>query len=155
MARKRTNGRFTKSTRRRTNRKPKTNLTNLAVSALVANSVSKNVAGINIRDFLFAGTQFSDLHESGWNYINSAADGRNAYNSIVTLSEIFRGTQGSVGRTSPGTQMMDNLKANWLPLTVGVIGIPIAAKVGMKLIRKPIILPLNRAIKSIGLDVKV
>ena len=132
------------------------NLTNLAVSALVANSVSKNVAGINIRDFLFAGTQFSDLHESGWNYINSAADGRNAYNSIVTLSEIFRGTQGGNGdRTPPGTQLMDNLKANWLPLTVGVIGIPIAAKVGMKLIRKPIILPLNRAIKGLGLDVKV
>ena len=131
------------------------NLTNLAVSALVANSVTNNVAGVNIRDFLFAGTQFSDLHESGWNYGSRTGDPNNAYNSIVTLSEIFRNSQGAAGRTSPATQLMNNLKANWLPLAVGVIGIPIAAKVGMKLIRKPIILPLNRAIKGIGLDVKV
>ena len=126
-------------------------MTNLAVSALVANSVSKNVAGLNIRDFLFAGTAFSDRHESGWDY--GASDG--SYNSQITLSEIFRGSQGGYNRTTPAAQLMDNLKANWLPLAVGVIGIPIAAKVGLKLIRKPIILPLNRAIKSIGLDVKV
>ena len=50
---------------------------------------------------------------------------------------------------------MDNIKANWLPLMVGVVGIPIIAKVATKLIRKPIILPANRMLKSVGLDVKV
>jgi len=130
------------------------NLTNLAVSALVANSVSNNVAGVGIRDFLFAGTQFSELHESGWNYAASG-DGRNDYNSIVTLNELFRGSQGSTGRTPPATQLMDNLKANWLPLMVGVIGIPIVAKVITKVTRKSIGLPLNRMLKSTGLDVKV
>ena len=130
------------------------NLTNLAVSALVANSVSNNVAGVGIRDFLFAGTQFSDLHESGWNYAASG-EGRNDYNSIITLNELFRGSQGSTGRTHPATQLMDNLKANWLPLTIAVIGIPAIAKVATKVLRKPLLLPLNRAIKGVGLDVKV
>ena len=51
--------------------------------------------------------------------------------------------------------LMDNIKKNWLPLMVGVVGIPVAVKVGMKLIRKPIILPANRMLKSVGLDVKV
>ena len=32
-------------------------------------------------------------------------------------------------------------------LVVGVVGIPIAANVAMKLIRKPIILPANRMLK--------
>ena len=51
--------------------------------------------------------------------------------------------------------MTANAKKNALPLLVGVIGIPIAAQVVMKLIRKPVILPLNRMIRSTGLDVKV
>jgi hypothetical protein len=50
---------------------------------------------------------------------------------------------------------MENIKANWLPLMVGVVGIPVVAKVATKLIRKPIILPANRMLKSVGLDVKV
>ena len=121
----------------------------------VANSVSQNVAGVNLRDFIFAGTQFSDLHASGWNYANSAADGRNAYNSIITLSEIFRNSQGGAGRTSPFAQMTTNLKANVVPLAVGVIGIPIIAKVATKLLRKPMLTPMNRMLKMTGLDVKV
>ena len=147
------------------------NLVNAAVSLAVANSVTRNVAGVNLRDFLFAGTQFSDLHESGWNYINSAADGRNNYNSIITLSEIFRNSQGGAGRSKPFTQMTENLKANWLPLTVGVIGIPMAAKVATKLpagifipagftiakklLGKSILRPARKMIKATGLEVTV
>jgi hypothetical protein len=147
MARKRTNGRFTKSTRRRRT-KPKTNLTNLAVSALVANSVTQNVAGIGIYDFLFAGSDFSSTLSTG--YLSGGAN----HKEIVTLRELLSGSQRGTG-ISLSDALMDNLKANWLSLAVGVIGIPIAAKVAMKLIRKPIILPANRMLKSVGLDVKV
>ena len=151
MARKRTNGRFTKSTRRRT-WKPKTNLTNLAVSALVANSVSNNVAGLGIYDFLTAGTSLNTGRgASGW-----SARG-DQFNNIITLQELLSGAQSqSSGSGQPISEaFMENIKANWLPLMVGVVGIPIAVKVGMKLIRKPIILPANRMLKSVGLDVKV
>jgi len=49
-ARRNKSGRFTKSTRRRRS-KPKTNLANLAVSALVANSITTNQFNSNIIDF--------------------------------------------------------------------------------------------------------
>jgi hypothetical protein len=157
MARRksRKSGRFTKSTR--TRRKSKLNIVNAAVSLAVANSVSQNVAGVNLRDFIFAGTQFSELHASGWNYADSAADGRNPYNAIITLNEIFRNRQGGKpgDRTSPFAQMTTNLKANIIPLTMGVIGIPIIAKVATKLLRKPMLTPMNRMLKMTGLDVKV
>lgn len=131
--------------------KPKTNLTNLAVSALVANSVSNNVAGIGIWDFLTAGTSLNTRGASGW-----ASKGDN-FNKIITLQEVLMGNQTS-SRMDGGAiteVFMENIKANWLPLMVGVVGIPVAVKVATKLIRKPIILPANRMLKSVGLDVKV
>jgi hypothetical protein len=123
----------------------------------VANSITQNVANANLRDFLFAGTKLSDMHMTGWNYQDGS--GRNNYNSIVTLSEIFRNTQGTASgghdRPKPVAQMVDNLKENWIGLAVGVVGIPMVAKVATKLMRKPLLTPLNKAIKMTGLDVKV
>jgi hypothetical protein len=123
----------------------------LAVSALVANSVSNNVAGIGIWDFLTAGTSMSARGASGW------ATRGDQFNNIITLQEILSGEQRqTTGSGQPISEaFMENIKANWLPLMVGVVGIPIAAKVATKLIRKPIILPANRMLKSVGLDVKV
>ena len=40
-------------------------------------------------------------------------------------------------------------------IMIGVVGIPVAANVAMKLIRKPVILPANRMLKNVGLDVKI
>ena len=40
-------------------------------------------------------------------------------------------------------------------MAVSVVLIPVAAKTITKLIRKPVILPANRMLKSVGLDVKV
>ena len=124
------------------------NLTNLAVSALVANSVSQNVAGIDLYNFLFAGSGFSQAINTGH------MSGGGNHKEIVTLRELFSGSQVGTG-ISVSDALMDNLKANWLSLAVGVIGIPIAANVAMKLIRKPIILPANRMLKNVGLEVKI
>ena len=143
-----------KSKKPRSRSKPKLNLIDTGVSLLIANSVSQNVAGVGIRDFLFAGTQYSSLHSSGWNYAASG-DGRNNYNKIITLNEIFRGSQGGTDRTSPTVQLMGNLKENWLPLTVAVVGIPMAAKVAKKALRAPVLTPMNRMLKMSGLGVKV
>jgi len=88
---------------------------------------------------------------SGW-----ASRGDN-FNKIITLQEVLMGNQTS-SRMDGGAiteVFMENIKANWLPLMVGVVGIPVAVKVATKLIRKPIILPANRMLKSVGLDVKV
>ena len=147
-ARKNRRGQYKKSTRTR-RKKPKTNLTNIGVSLLVANAVSKNIAGIGAWDFFTAGTSLNPSRGmSGW-----AVSG-DPHRNMVTLREILAGEQTS-GQTIPEA-FMGNIKANWLPLTVAVIGIPIVANVATKLLRKPLILPANRMLKSIGVkDVKV
>jgi len=48
-----------------------------------------------------------------------------------------------------------NIEANWVPMLAGVVLIPVAARTLTKLIRKPVILPANRMLKTVGLDVKV
>ena len=107
------------------------------------------MAGIGLKDFILAGSEFSDVYKSG--YQNSG----DPFNSIITLREVLSGSQGAANRATPLAAMTANAKKNALPLLVGVIGIPIAAQVVTKLIRKPVILPLNRMIRSTGLDVKV
>ncbi len=60
----------------------------------------------------------------------------------------------SYGDTFANT-IRSNLEANWVSMVAGVVLIPIVAKSVSKLIRKPVILPANRMLKSAGLDVKV
>ena len=147
MARQRKSGRFTKSTRRRTNRKPKTNLTNLAVSALVASQITQGMFNTNLVQFLTGNT--GDAPFGG--------DGA----SVISLPELlgvgnvkFGGNYGP-GRTLQ-SELSRNFKANWAMMALGVVGIPIVAGVISKVIRKPVILPANRMLKSIGLkDVKI
>ena len=136
----------------RSRSKPKLNLIDTGVSLLIANSVSTNVTGLNLRDFLFAGTSFSSTDERGFNQTN-----RN-WNNNVTLMEIFGGSQlmATKGRTeTPGQQMMENAKANAVPLAIAVIGIPMIAKVSKKFLRAPILTPVNKMLKMSGLGVKV
>jgi hypothetical protein len=136
----------------RSRSKPKLNLIDTGVSLLIANSVSTNVTGLNLRDFLFAGTGLSSTDERGFNSTN-----RN-WNNNVTLMEIFGGSQlmASQGRTeTPGQQLVMNAKANAIPLMVAVIGIPIVAKVSKKFLRAPILTPVNKMLKMSGLGVKV
>jgi len=124
------------------------NLVNTAVSLAVANSVSQNLAGLNLRDFLFAGTGFSDKLSSGWEQTGDP------HNRQITLMEVLQGSQIRHG-DSIGKALSTNLKNNAVPLAFAVIGIPVIAKVATKVLRKPILTPMNRMIKMTGLDVKV
>jgi len=124
------------------------NLVNTAVSLAVANSVSQNVMGLNLRDFILAGTKYSDSNISGWQQTGDP------HNRQITLTELFRGNQ-KYHTDSITKGIVENVKSNALPLAVGVIGIPIIAKVATKVLRKPILTPMNRMIKMTGLDVKV
>ena len=146
MARSRKNGRFTKTTRRRRS-KPKTNLTNIAVSALVANSITTGLFNANIMDFITG--------RRDGKYI-PGADG--SYR--LTIPELLGAGVGGIGGNYSGDAnlqnvLMRNFKANWLSMAAGVVLIPVIAKTATKLIRKPVILPANRMLKSVGLDVKV
>ena len=128
--------------------KPKTNLTNLAVSALVANAVSTNVTGAGLIEF------FTSKDGGGSSF-------------VVTLPELIDGIRGGTGGVygptaatygidqTPQAVMMRNLKKNAVPLAISIIAIPAIAKVATKVLRKPMILPANRMLKASGLDVKM
>jgi len=145
--RNRKNGRFSKTTRRRRS-KPKTNLTNIAVSALVANSITQGAFNANLLDF-FTG-KMDGVYKAG-------VDG----SWRMTLPELLgvSSRQGFGGTYGAGidfqSALMKNLKDNGVKMAAGVILIPVVAKTATKLIRKPVILPANRMLKSVGLDVKV
>ena len=104
--------------------------------------------GLNLRDFLFAGTSFSDSNSSGFKVSGDP------HNRQITLKELFSGEQHRHADTIMEA-VTSNLKGNWLQLTAGVVGIPILVNTVSKLVRKPIILPMNRMLKKSGIDVKV
>ena len=134
-------GRYTKSTRRRS--KPKTNLTGLAVSGLVANSITQGMFNSNLIDF-FTG-RMDGVFKAG-------ADG----SVRLTLPELLGvGSAKFGGNYASGydlqSVLMKNFKDNWAQIAMGVIFIPVAANVIQKVIRKPVILPANRMLKQVGL----
>ena len=126
------------------------NLSNIAVSALVANAVTQNVANAGLIEFFT-----SDDKGSGGSSFR------------ITLPELIDGLRGGTGGVygptaskygidqTPQAVLMHNLRKNWVPLTVSVIAIPAIAKVATKVLRKPMILPANRMLKATGLDVKM
>jgi len=148
--RSRKNGRFTKSTSRRRRSKPKTNLTNLAISALVANQITQGAFHSNIADF------FTGRRDGVY-----AAGGDGSYR--LTLPEII-GLSGSggVGGTFTagsgltfGKVVSANLRADGMRMIASAVLSLIAAQAMTKVLKKPVINPLNKALKMTGLDVKV
>jgi len=122
-------------------------LTNLAVSALVANSITEGAFNSNIIDF-FTGKRDGVF----------VAGGDGSYR--LTLPELLGlGKGGFGGNYSTGldfrTVMASNLKKNGMSMLASAIFIPMVAKVVTKTLRKPVLTPMNRALKMTGLDVKV
>jgi hypothetical protein len=146
MARSRKNGRFAKTTRRRRS-KPKTNLSNVAQSFIIANAISQGATKNGLVEF------FTSTH-GGHSYELTARE---------LLNFAMGGTGGIYGPTAAGSGidatpqavMLHNIKQNW-PMMVGTaILVPVGFNVAKKLLRKPVILPANRMLKSVGLDVKL
>jgi len=79
----------------------------------------------------------------------------------ITLPELLGAGPGGIGGTYASNvggfmgAVSHNFKSNWMPMAVAVLGIPIAAKVATKVLRKPVLNPANKLIKMTGLDVKL
>jgi len=79
----------------------------------------------------------------------------------ITLPELFGAGPGGIGGNYSSHvggfmgAVSRNFKSNLLPMAVAVIGIPIAAKVATKVLRKPVLTPANKLLKMTGLDVKL
>jgi len=93
----------------------------------------------------------------GWGKNNFAG----SHTTSITLPDLFErmisgGNTGMVNSNFPNIQdsIKDNLTREGAMMVAQIIGYPILFGVAMKVLRKPVILPLNRTLKNIGLDVK-
>ena len=127
--------------------KPKTNLADLAVSGLVANAITQGAFNANLMDF-FTGNRDGKF----------MAGGDGSYR--LTLPELLGiGKSNFGGNYSAGITLTDvmkaNIKKNGVSMAAQTILIPVVAKSLTKVLRKPVLNPINKAIKMTGLDVKV
>ena len=128
--------------------KPKLNLLNTAQTLLVANAVTTSVFGANVMDFVTGRRDgvFDANRDGGLRITLPELAGFSA--NGFSASKIG-GSYGNVG--SFGNAVSQNIAANLTPLIVGVVGIPIAFKVGKQLAGKTLINPMNRGLKMVGL----
>ena len=80
--------------------------------------------------------------------------------TLITLPELLGAGPGGIGGNfgrgySLSSVVRQNFSDNMGSIAMAVIGIPIAVKVASKVLRKPILNPMNKALKMTGLDVKV
>ena len=74
---------------------------------------------------------------------------------LLGVGGIKLGGNYGTGGATLSSVLEANFRQNWAQIAMGVIFIPVAANVAMKLIRKPVILPANRMLKSLNLGVKI
>ena len=149
--RNRSNGRFTKSTRRRRTPK-KVNLANGLQTYLIANALTKGVFGTTAFNFA----------TEGWLREKSPATQYGSGNSwSLNAQELLQSIAGNDSHMSSQWQGMGgisaavkkNLTDNGMMMAVSLIGIPIAFKYGRKLLAKPIIRPANRMLATAGVKI--
>ena len=110
---------------------------------------------------------------SAWNFLSdgwtSGTTGRAYGAGQLSLHELVYGNYGQTGAvalaggsyaggagtiqsvtTGNMTTITDNLKANWLPMVIQSVAIPVGFRVGKRVMRKPITMA-NKALKSAGL----
>jgi len=154
--RNRKNGRFsrTKTTRRR--KKQPIKVSQVAQQYIIANAITRGMAGTNLIPFL----------TEGWlRPVTSGSNYGSGNSWRFSLAELVRGVAtGDYGMSSQWANMDDNkmkalkmnLKENGAMMAVTVIGTPILFKFGKKILNKPLILPANRLLRSAGIkEVKV
>ncbi len=126
-------------------------MANIAVSAAVANSITEGMFNTNLIEFLTGRVN---------GQFRPGSDGSH----ILTLPELLGAGPGGVGgnfgsmkgHTSLTESLTTNFKKNAFKMGVAVVMIPVIANVATKILRKPVILPANRMLKSVGLkDVKM
>jgi len=148
--------------KKRRNGKRLTSLIDVATTAYVANSVTENIFGANAWNFFTDGwlgrrpsSATDNSYELSLYELMTGALGLEAYSGSGT------GTYGvsTSGRTSPGgtneyamNVIKRNLQNNGGKLFGTVIVAPVIAKVSKKMLAKPLINPVNRTLKKLGIS---
>ena len=146
--RNRKSGRFSKTTRSR--RRKSFSIGKAAETALVANAAITGIFGTNLPTFLVGKNVLGGFGANGAN---------NSWEiTLGELGNMLMGGKGGVadsfgfdGSTGLTAAVRKNIKDNGFNSLVSMVTIPIAFKVGRKLLAKPLINPTNRMLKSVGL----
>ena len=150
--RNRKSGRFSKTTRRR--RQKSFNVLKAGETALIANAAVRGLFGVNLPTFL-TGKDIAGGFNNGAN---------NSWEiTVPELFDMLTGGTGNIatnfgfeGRTGLPAAIRKNIKDNGFDALVQMALIPVMFNVGRKVLRKPLLNPTNRALKSIGIkEVKV
>ena len=141
--------RKSKAKARSRSRKPAFNITNAAQSFIIANAVTKGVAGTNLIPFL----------TEGWlRDVTPGSMGGSGNSWTFSAQELIQGAiTGDFGMSTAWDKkgikaaFEANMKENGYMALTTVIATPILFKLGKNLLNKPIIAPANRLLKSVGL----
>ena len=150
MARNRKNGRFS-TQKRRTRRTKVTSALKVAESVMIADAITKGVFNADLRSFLMSevgaantsGTKFTQIT------LRELLSGVKTGDYGTQYSATYQGKKSiyGVGITE---QLKANIKANGLMMAFNLIAIPVAFKVGRQVLAKPLINPVNRQIRALG-----
>ena len=141
--------RKSKAKARTRSRKPAFNITNAAQSFIIANAVTKGVAGTNLIPFL----------TEGWlRDVTPGNMGGSGNSWTFSAKELIQGAiSGDFGMSTQWQNVglrgafEKNMRENGAMALTTVIATPILFKLGKNLLSKPIIAPANRLLKSVGL----
>ena len=124
---------------------------------MMADAITKGVFNADLRSFLMSevgaantsGTKFTQIT------LRELLSGATTGDYGTTYSATYQGKK-STYRNSIGEQIKANIKENGMMMAFNLIAIPIAFKVGKQVLAKPLINPVNRQIRALGVkQVKV
>ena len=143
--RNRKNGRFSK-TSRRTSRKKSFNVTRALETYLISNASLRAITGSNIPTF-FTGKKIGDAW--GKNGTNNSWD-----LTAPELIDMLMGGSGGMSKEWQARGLMEAVKKNMQVYGGNAIATailaPMAFRLGKQVLRKPIINPANRVLKTMG-----
>ena len=141
-------GKFSK-TRRRRKSKPKFDILGAGQSIVLANAVTQGMFGMPITPFL----------TEGWGQPNYS---HNGLTTSISLPDMFErlipgGSSGMVSTKFPNItdSIKSNLQRGGGTMALQLIAVPIIFSVAKSVLRKPILLPANRMLKSAGVKAKL
>ena len=143
--RNRKSGRFSKTTRRRKSKS--FNVMKAAETALVANAAVRGLFNVNLPTFV-----------TGKDIAGGFAGDNNSYD--ITIPELFNLAMGGRGGIVPSfthegekgitAVLKRNVQKNGVEAVISMVAIPVAFRLGRKILSKPLINPTNRMLRSVG-----
>jgi len=139
--RRRARAQTSQPSRRRS--KPALSVLNTLESAAVANAVVQATTGLDLYSFFTHPTGGSSFNISAKEMIQSLVGGSaGIYGPSAKSAGIAATIPAVMGR---------NLKKNVWPMAVQLVAIPVGFRIAKKYLRKPLINPVNRMVRQVGI----